>query len=198
MGGPASPAGSSASCRTSMRGPETGGGQIMMGMVGRTHSSADAVATATLMVTSEDGTYLMPRPTDLPLDEFDRLAAMGREGRYAEIYEQSRIRIAEGRTRSRGPAVHAAVQQVVVERARPRSRRSPTPMGLYMTILFAALGEEFAYFFHDDKDRSCGRRASPSSAGRRAAISTTTSRTAGSGRSTRSRRTTSRSASSRG
>src|SRR3954447_15180213 len=27
-------------------GPETGGGQVMMSMVGRTHSSADAVATA--------------------------------------------------------------------------------------------------------------------------------------------------------
>ena len=136
-------------------GPETGGGQIMMGMVGRTHSSADAVATATLMVTSEDGTYLMPRPTDLPLDEFDRLAAMGRESRYTEIYEQTRIRIAEARTEI--PRVLPFTPPFNKWSSNVPGTTHFVPItdttGLYMTILFAALGEEFAYFFHDDKDR---------------------------------------------
>ena len=45
-------------------GPETGGGQVMMSMVGRTHSSADAVATATLFITRDDGTFAMPKPQD--------------------------------------------------------------------------------------------------------------------------------------
>jgi hypothetical protein len=136
-------------------GPETGGGQIMMGMVGRTHSSADAVATATLAVTSEDGTYLLPRPNDLPPEEFDRLAAMGRERRYAEIYEQSRIRIADGRTEI--PRVLPFTPPFNKWSSNVPGTTHFVPVtdvtGLYMTILFAAVGEDFAFFFHDDKDR---------------------------------------------
>ncbi len=41
-----------------LEGPETGGGQIMMSMVGRTQSSADAVATVTLFILRDDGTYV--------------------------------------------------------------------------------------------------------------------------------------------
>jgi hypothetical protein len=135
-------------------GPETGGGQVMMSMVGRTQSSADAVATATLFITGDDGTFIMPRPQDLARDDFEALVALGRQRRFTEMYERSRIRLSDRRTE--------------IERALPFtppfnkwSANLPgatyfVPVtdvtGLYLTILFAALGEEFAYYFHDDRD----------------------------------------------
>jgi hypothetical protein len=135
-------------------GPETGGGQIMMSMVGRTQSSADAVATVTLAIMTDDGTYLMPRPQDLPSDDFEALVGMGREGRFTDVYERMRIRLADHRleiprelpftppfnkwsANLPGATYFVPVTEVTA---------------LYLTILFAALGEQFAFFFHDDKD----------------------------------------------
>ncbi len=135
-------------------GPETGGGQIMMSMVGRTQSSADAVATVTLAIMTDDGTYLMPRPQDLPSDEFGTLVGMGREGRFTDVYQRMRIRLADHRleiprelpftppfnkwsANLPGATYFVPVTEVTA---------------LYLTILFAALGEQFAFFFHDDKD----------------------------------------------
>ncbi len=135
-------------------GPETGGGQVMMGLVGRTHSSADAVATATLAIMNDDGTFLMPRPQDLPSDEFETLVTMGREHRYTEVYERTRIRLADRRAgiprelpftppfNKWSANLPAATYFVPVSEV----------TALYLTILFAALGEQFAYFFHDDRD----------------------------------------------
>jgi hypothetical protein len=135
-------------------GPETGGGQIMMSMVGRTSSSADAVATVTLFVNNDDGTFLIPRPQDLADDEFDALVGLGRERRFTEMYKRTRIRVADRRTEIPREVPYTP----------PFNKWSSNVPGstffipmtdvtaLYLTILFAALGEEFAYFFHDDGD----------------------------------------------
>ena len=135
-------------------GPETGGGQVMMGLVGRTHSSADAVATATLFVTRDDATYLLPRPQDLPPDEFDALVALGREHRFAEAYERSRVRLADHRAEI--PRELPFTPPFNKWSANVPGATYFVPVsdvtGLYMTVLFAALGEEFAFYFHDDKD----------------------------------------------
>src|SRR5687768_13319159 len=63
-------------------GPETGGGQVMMSLVGRTSSSADAVATANLCITRDDGTFLMLRPQQFAPDAFRELTDLAREHRY--------------------------------------------------------------------------------------------------------------------
>lgn len=135
-------------------GPETGGGQIMMSMVGRTQSSADAVATATLFLMRDDGTFLLPRPQDLAADDFDTLVRLGREGRFTEAYERMRVRLSDGRSEiprelpftppfnKWSANIPAATYFVPVTEV----------TALYLTILFAALGEQFAYYFHDDKD----------------------------------------------
>lgn len=137
-----------------LEGPETGGGQIMMSMVGRTQSSADAVATVTLFILRDDGTYVMRRPQDFAPDEYENLVRMGRERRFTEMYEASRITLADHRleiprelpftppfnkwsANIPGATYFVPVTEVTA---------------LYLTILFAALGEEFAFFFHDDKD----------------------------------------------
>ena len=135
-------------------GPETGGGQVMMSLVGRTQSSADAVATATLFIMRDDGTYLMPRPQDLPSDEYEALVRLGREGRYTEVYEPMRVKLLD----------HRAEIPRELPFTPPFNKWSANLPGstyfvpvsevtaLYLTVLFAALGDQFAFFFHDDKD----------------------------------------------
>jgi len=135
-------------------GPETGGGQVMMSMVGRTQSSADAVATQTLFITRDDGTFLMPRPQDFTAAEFDALAALGRQRRFTEMYERSRVRLSDRRVEI--PRELPFTPPFNKWSANVPGATYFVPVtdvtGLYLTILFAALGEEFAYFFHDDKD----------------------------------------------
>jgi hypothetical protein len=135
-------------------GPETGGGQIMMSTVGRTQSSADAVATVTLMVIRDDATYLIPRPQDLATDEFEALVALGREKRFTEAYERMRVRLSDRRTEI--PRELPFTPPFNKWSANIPGATYFVPVtevtGLYLTILFAALGEEFAYFFHDDRD----------------------------------------------
>lgn len=135
-------------------GPETGGGQVMMSMLGRTQSSADAVATATLFVTRDEATYVMPRPQDIEPTEFDELVELGRQSRYTEAYRRSRIELRD--RRSEIPRALPYTPPFNKWSANLPGSTYFVPVsevtGLYLTILFAALGEEFAFFFHDDKD----------------------------------------------
>jgi hypothetical protein len=135
-------------------GPETGGGQVMMSMVGRTHSSADAVATASLFITRDDGTFAMPKPHDYPPDVFDELAALGREHRFTEMYERSRIRLSDKRAEIPRELPYTPPFNKWSANVPGSTYFVPVSemTGLYLTILFASLGPEFAYFFHDDKD----------------------------------------------
>jgi hypothetical protein len=135
-------------------GPETGGGQVMITMLGRTFPSADGAATAALFINRDDATYAMRRPQDFRPEEIDELADMARARRYTDLYQRSRVQIADHRseiprelpftppfnkwsTNLPGSTYFVPVTDVTA---------------LYLTILFAALGEEFAYFFHDDRD----------------------------------------------
>jgi hypothetical protein len=135
-------------------GPETGGGQIMMSTVGRTSSSADAVATVTLFITSDSGTFIVPRPQDLPDDEFDALAALGQQRRFTEMYERTRIRLTDRRTEIPREVPYTPPFNKWSSNLPGSTFFIPVTdvTAVYLTILFAALGEEFAYFFHDDRD----------------------------------------------
>jgi len=135
-------------------GPETGGGQVMVTMLGRTFASADAAATSTLFLTRDDGTFMMRRPKDFAREEFDEIAALARAHRFVELYERSRVRISDER---------AEIPRAVPFTP-PFNKWSTNVAGstyfvpvtdvtaLYLTILFAVMGDEFAYFFHDDRD----------------------------------------------
>ena len=110
-----------------LEGPETGGGQIMMSMVGRTQSSADAVATVTLFITARRRDLRAAPAAGLRPGRVRGPRRLGRERRFTEMYERSRI---TSPTPPRDPAraaVHAAVQQVVGQHPgrRPTSCRSP-------------------------------------------------------------------------
>ena len=90
-----------------------------MSLVGRTQSSADAVATATLFIMRDDATYLMPRPQDLRLG---RVRDAGRPRSRGPIHRGVRADAGQAVRPPRGDparaAVHAAVQQVVRQPAR--------------------------------------------------------------------------------
>jgi hypothetical protein len=134
-------------------GPETGGGQVMVSMLGRSFSSADAAATAALFITRDDATYYMRRPMDFAPEEIDELAELARAMRFTDVYQQSRVRILERR---------AEVEREVPFTP-PFNKWSTNVPGstyfvpvtdvtaLYLTIVFAIVGDEFAYFLHDDR-----------------------------------------------
>jgi hypothetical protein len=77
--------------------PETGGGTIMMNLVARTVASGDASHADTVFVIDDDGAWLLRRPQDHPRARVPELVALAREGRLTELYESSRVRIADGR-----------------------------------------------------------------------------------------------------
>jgi hypothetical protein len=135
-------------------GPETGGGQVMVTMLGRTFPSADGAATSMLFINRDDATFAMRRPQDFRREEIPELAELARERRFTELYRRSRIRLADRRseipralpftppfnkwsTNLPGATYFVPVTEITA---------------LYLTVLFAALGPEFAYYFHDDRD----------------------------------------------
>lgn len=135
-------------------GPETGGGQVMMSTVGRTQSSADAVATVSLALINDEGAYLLPRPQDFDPTEYEMLVGLNRDRRFGEAYERMRITLRHGRAEI--PRELPFTPPFNKWSANIPGATYFVPVtevtALYLTILFAALGEEFAYFFHDDKD----------------------------------------------
>lgn len=135
-------------------GPETGGGQVMVSLIGRTFSSADAAATSALFITADDGTFAMRRPQDFARDEIDDLAALARAGEFTRIYERSRVRISDRRTEIPREVPFTPPFNKWSTNLPGSTYFVPVTdvTALYLTILFAALGEEFAYFFHDDRD----------------------------------------------
>jgi hypothetical protein len=76
---------------------ESGGGNVMAALTGRTGASADAVHSAALFVINDEGTYLWKRPQDFSLEQVVELSRLGAAGRYDEVYDRMRVRIRAGR-----------------------------------------------------------------------------------------------------
>src|SRR5436190_7240674 len=75
-----------------------GGGTIMGGFVARTIASGDGLQTVSLIVTNDEGTWLVRPPRELPGSEIPHLIELGRKGHFTEVYLQCRVRIKDGRT----------------------------------------------------------------------------------------------------
>ena len=74
------------------------GGSMLAGRLGRTVASPDAVHAVAVVVTNDNGTWLLKRPQDFAPSEFAELARLAREGRLAELYRRSRIQLSSHRT----------------------------------------------------------------------------------------------------
>jgi len=76
---------------------QSGGGNIMAGLVARTIASGDALQTVALVVTNDEATYLIRRPRELPAKEIPELIELGRRGAFSELYRRYRVKIKDGR-----------------------------------------------------------------------------------------------------
>jgi len=77
-----------------------GGGGIMAGLVARTIASGDALQTVSLIVTNDEGTYLIRRPRELAAAEIPKLIELGRRGEFAELYRRCRVKLKDERAKT--------------------------------------------------------------------------------------------------
>jgi hypothetical protein len=74
------------------------GGSMLVGRLGRTVASPDAVHAVAVVVTNDHGTWLLKRPQDFAPAEFSELTRLAREGALTELYRHSRIQLSDRRT----------------------------------------------------------------------------------------------------
>jgi hypothetical protein len=134
---------------------EAGSGNIITHFVGRTVSSGDAIHCVTLFVIDDDGTWLLKRPQDYPRAEIAELARAAREHRLVELYDKSRVRIAEGRVDV--PRDTAFLPPFNKWSANVPGTTYFLPIAelsaLYINVLLTAFDDEFAYFVLDERNR---------------------------------------------
>jgi len=134
--------------------PTAGGGDILAGFAGRTATSGDAVQSVAVFVMNDDGTWLLPRPQDLPAADVGQLIALAREHRLVDIYQRTRIKIADHRIRISSDMPYS-----------PPFNRWDANMpgttyflpvielsGLYMNMLLTAFSEEVGAFIRDERN----------------------------------------------
>jgi hypothetical protein len=133
--------------------PNAGGGNIMKQFIARTAPSADALHAVTIFVTNDNGTWMLRRPQDFPRAEAAGLVDAARKRQWTDLYERSRVRIAD--TRSDVPRELPFVP--------PFNRWSANVAGttyyiavneltaLYLNILLSAFSSDFEYFVVDDR-----------------------------------------------
>src|SRR5947209_3768776 len=130
------------------------GGNIIMNFVGRTVFSADAAHLVTVFVLNDDGVWLLKRPQDYPRLEVPELVKAAREQCWVDLYEKSRVRIADRRldvpreppfvppfnkwsTNLRGTTYFLPIAEL---------------SGLFINVLLAAFSEETGYFVVDERN----------------------------------------------
>jgi hypothetical protein len=133
---------------------EAGSGNIMAQFIGRTVASADAIHTNSLFVLNDEGVWLLKRPQDVPRTAFAGLTAMAREHRFVELYEASRIQLADRR-------LDVPRQPPFVPTFNKWSANLPgttyfMPIAeltaMTINVVLSALNEEFAYFVVDERN----------------------------------------------
>lgn len=134
--------------------PESGSGNMMFSLLGRTVASADALHTVRLFVLNDAGTYLVRRPGDFPSREIPELLRLVHEGRFVEWYERSRIRVADGRV-----DVPRQVPYVPAFNKWAANMPGSTYLlpvndltALYINVLLAMFSEEFGFFVLDERN----------------------------------------------
>src|SRR5205814_821296 len=65
--------------------PESGGGHIMMSLVGRTAASGDASHSNTVFVIDDEGAWMLRRPQDYPRTRIPALVELARERRLTAL-----------------------------------------------------------------------------------------------------------------
>ncbi|MBV9282937.1 MAG: hypothetical protein JOZ41_22930, partial [Chloroflexi bacterium] len=135
--------------------PEAGTGNCLMHFVGRTVASADAVHAVSVFVINDDGAWLLKRPQDFPGADLPELIQGVREHKLVELYERSRVRLAERRVdvprdaQILMPFNKWAANQPGTTYYLPVNELS----ALYLSILFILFSEDLGFFIVDDRNR---------------------------------------------
>jgi len=74
-----------------------GGGAIMAGLVARTIASGDGLQTVSLIITNDQGTWLIRPPRELPAADIAPLIESGRNGSSTDGYQCCREKINDAR-----------------------------------------------------------------------------------------------------
>jgi hypothetical protein len=126
----------------------------MTHFIARTVTSGDAMHAVTMFVINDAGTWMIRRPQDYPRAEIPQLIEKAYDHQFLEIYERSRIQIAEQR-------VDIPRQLPYVPTFNKWSTNLPgttyfLPVNefsaLYINILLSAFDDEFAYFIVDERN----------------------------------------------
>lgn len=132
--------------------PDAGGGHIMVHFVGRTVASGDAMHLTTVFVVNDDGAWMLRRPQDFPRDQVAGLVDLAKAGRFKELYERTRVRLADRRVDVPRDLPHLA----------PFNKWSANLPGttyfvpiaeltvLYINVLLSFFDHEWRFFFVDD------------------------------------------------
>lgn len=129
------------------------GGNIMAGLTGRTVASGDGLQTVALVVMNDRGTWLQPRPQDLPAAEIGQLIDDSRREAFTAAWQRTRIPLAPGR-------VHPRVEPIVNINANRWSLHVPgssyfLPIGdltpMYLNGLLEILNEDTGVYVLDER-----------------------------------------------
>ena len=74
------------------------GGSMLVGRLGRTIASPDAVNAVSVLVTNDNGTWLLKRPQDFAPTEFAELVRLAKQGALTDLYKRVRIQLSDCRT----------------------------------------------------------------------------------------------------
>jgi len=130
-----------------------GGGNIMKHFTGRTVASGDALHAVTVFITNDEGTWMLRRPQDFPRTEIPALVAAAQEHRWLDLYERSRVRIADVRTDV--PRELPFIPSFNKWSANVPGTTYFIPVNeltaLYINILLSAFSGDFRYFIVDER-----------------------------------------------
>jgi hypothetical protein len=71
---------------------------MLVGRLGRTVASPDAVNAVSVLVTNDSGTFLLKRPQDFAPAEFLELVSLARKGALIDLYRRARVQLSASRT----------------------------------------------------------------------------------------------------
>ena len=74
------------------------GGSMLVGRLGRTVASPDAVNAVAVLVTNDRGTWLLKRPQDYAAAEFRELVGLAQNRALPDLYKRGRIQLSDRRT----------------------------------------------------------------------------------------------------
>ncbi len=131
---------------------ESGSGNILIHLAGRTVASGDAVHCVVVFVINDDGVWMLKRPQDFPRIEIAALAQAARDHRFTELYQQSRVRIADERldVPRQLPFVPAFNKWATNLPGTTFFLPVAELSAFYINIMLTAFSQEFGYFMLDD------------------------------------------------